>query len=111
MQTSDSGDWVLNNYLHTSSRFDHREYRMEFSMRAVRSSENVTKVPVQTKLKKNSGSKSLPFTNLYVKYVREKFYFVNSSLDSVFCVPLVLTSRRKRKNEKKVCNNAKKSCC
>ena len=58
MQTSDSGDWVLNNYLHTSSRFDHREYRMEFSMRAVRSSENVTKVPVQTKLKETQVVKA-----------------------------------------------------
>ena len=35
--------------LHTSNRFDHREYRMEFSMRAVRSSENVTNMPVKTK--------------------------------------------------------------
>lgn len=35
--------------LHTSSRFDHREHRIEFSMRAVRSSENVTNMPVKTK--------------------------------------------------------------
>ena len=51
-------------------------------MRAMRSTEIVvTNVPLEKK--KNLGSKSLPYPNLYLKYFRDKFYFVNSSLESI----------------------------
>lgn len=83
-QPSDRSDWVVNNYMDTSCRFDHREYRIEFSMRAMRSTEIVvTDMPFE---KKTLGGKRLPHTNLYLKYFREKFYSLNSSLES-FMLP------------------------
>ena len=50
IKTSGRADWVVSNYLHTSCRFHHREYRIEFSMRAMRSTEIVvTNVPLEKK--------------------------------------------------------------
>ena len=69
-------------------------------MHAMRSTEIVV-TNVQLEKKEKLGSKRLPYTNLYLKYFREKFYFLNSSLES-FMLPLILlTSRRTRMNEKK----------